>query len=261
MIGPSALDILRYTRRIRYFGVPGLTLEVLCDLQESHLLSVPFENLDIHAGRRITLDASALFEKIVLRNRGGFCYELNGLFSLLLKKIGFDVRLLMGRVYDRNRNAYGPEFDHMLILAKVEGENWLVDVGFGDFALHPLRFALDQPLPDRNGKFIIEHYDGEYYRVSRFLEEANEFSPEYLFSLRECNLSDFSDMCLYHQTSPDSHFTSQRLCSIATPTGRITLTDRKLIVTERRVRSEVSICSESAFSEALTQYFRIVLQG
>ncbi len=252
------MDIHRYTSRIKYLEEARPTLGVLFALQETHLLSVPFENLDIHAGRRIVLNESALFEKVVLKKRGGFCYELNGLFHLLLKAVGFDVKLLMGRVYDHNRNSYGPEFDHMLILAKVDGEKWLVDVGFGDFSLHPLRFMLNQPLSDRNGQFSIERYDDEYFRLSRYVPDERRSSPECLFSLQEHTLSDFSDMCQYHQTSPDSHFTSQRICSIATATGRITLTDHKLIVTEGKTRKELIIRDQSDFSEALARYFDMV---
>ncbi|RPH76575.1 MAG: acetyltransferase [Nitrospiraceae bacterium] len=255
---PSVIDIRRYASRIKYLGEARPTLEVLFSLQESHLLSVPFENLDIHAGRRIALGERALFEKVVLRKRGGFCYELNGLFHFLLKIVGFNVKLLMGRVYDHNRNSYGPEFDHMLILAEVDGVQWIVDIGFGDFSLHPLRFVLNQPLSDRNGEFVIDQFDDEYFRVSRYLPEERRSSPEYLFSLQERTLGDFSDMCQYHQTSPDSHFTSQRICSMATANGRITLTDHKLIVTEGKTRKEIIIRDQSDFSEALARYFNIV---
>lgn len=255
---PFVIDIRRYASRIKYLEEARPTLKVLFSLQESHLLSVPFENLDIHAGRRIVLSERALFEKVVLRKRGGLCYELNGLFYLLLKNVGFDVSLLMGRVYDHNRNSYGPEFDHMLILADIEREKWIVDVGFGDFSLHPLRFVLNRSLSDRNGQFVIDRFDDEYFRVSRYLPEERRSSPEYLFSLQERTLSDFSDMCQYHQTSPDSHFTSQRICSIATANGRITLTDHKLIVTEGKTRKEVIIRDQSDFAEALSRYFNIV---
>ena len=258
MIDRPGMDIHRYASRIGYVEEARPTLEVLCALQESHLLAVPFENLDIHAGRRIVLDERALFEKIVVRKRGGFCYELNGLFHLLLKAVGFDVKLLMGRVYDRGRSSYGPAFDHLLIMAMVDGEQWLVDVGFGDFVLQPLKFMLNQPLPDRNGQFSIERHDDEYFRVSRYMPEEGRFSPEYLFSLQERTLSDFSNMCHYHQTSPDSHFTSRRICSIATATGRITLTDQKLIVTEGKIRTEVIIRNRSDFAEALARYFDMV---
>ncbi len=250
-------EIRRYMSRIKFLEEARPTLEGLFNLQESHLLSVPFENLDIHMGRRIVLSERALFEKVVLRRRGGFCYELNYLFHLLLKNVGFDVKLLMGRVYDQNRILYGPEFDHMLILAEAAGEKWIVDVGFGDFSMHPLRFVLNQPLSDRNGEFVIDRFDDEYYRISRSLPKERRSSPEYLFSLRERTLSDFSDMCQYHQTSPDSHFTRQRICSMATASGRITLTDHKLIVTEGRTRKEILIRDQSDFSEALMLYFNI----
>jgi N-hydroxyarylamine O-acetyltransferase len=227
-------------------------------LQEAHLLSVPFENLDIHAGKRIVLEPDILFNKIVVMKRGGFCYELNGLFFLLLQEFGFCTTLAMGRVYDRRRSAYGPEFDHMLILADVDSETWLVDVGFGDFAMHPLKLALNQPLADRNGQFIIERTDDEYFRVSRFSAGERLYLPEYLFSTKERCLAEFADRCLYHQTSPESHFTKQRICSIATATGRTTLTDEKLLLTEGGVRTEFAIRSALEFGHALTRYFNIV---
>ena len=255
----SVIDIGRYVARIKYLKDVRPTLESLRGLQESHLLSVPFENLDILAGKTIALEARALFEKIVLKNRGGICYELNGLFHLFLKGIGFDARLLMGRVYDRDREAYGPEFDHMLIMVTVEGERWIVDVGFGDFAMHPLRMVLNQPISDDRGRFVIERYDDEYFRISRYLPGEDRFAPDYLFSLHERTLSDFSEMCLYHQTSPDSHFTRQRICSRATASGRVTLTDQRLIVTEGGTRREVTLRDPSDFVETLAAQFDIVV--
>ena len=253
------MDFRQYLARIGYTGEVGPTLEVLSSLQEFHLLSVPFENLDIHAGKRIILDPALLFDKIVVMKRGGFCYELNGLFNLLLQEIGFNVRLAMGRVYDRKLDVYGPEFDHMLVLAEVDGNTWLVDVGFGDFSMHPLRFALDTPLTDRNGKFVIERHDDDYFRVSRFSSSENRYVTEYLFSPKQRSLADFEPMCLYHQTSPESHFTRQRVCSIATPTGRTTLRDDRLIITRHGARTETAIGGEPEFRWALTEHFGIVL--
>ncbi len=263
------MDVHAYLTRINYegwacptsFAAPGgrgrPTRAALFALQETHLLSVPFENLDIHTGKRIVLDPDALFDKIVTQKRGGFCYELNGLFHLLLQELGFRVILAMGRVYDRNRNAYGPAFDHMLIIADCEKEKWLVDVGFGDFAMHPLKLALDLPQADRNGHFLIERHDAEYLRVSRISPEEGTYLPEYLFSTTPRGLSDFSEMCLFHQTSPESHFTKQKVCSIATRTGRITLTGNRLILTERGTRTEFSISNGQEFDRALALHFNI----
>ena len=251
------MDVQAYLKRIGYDGDIRPSPAALLCLQEAHLLSVPFENLDIHAGKRIVLDPDVLFNKIVAMKRGGFCYELNGLFHRLLKELGFRVTLAMGRVHERD--VYGPEFDHMLILADCQGETWVVDVGFGDFSMHPLKLVLDQPQADRNGQFIIEVHDDEYLRVSRFSPDKRKYLPEYIFSTRERSLPDFSAMCLFHQTSPESHFTRQKICSRATGTGRITLTDDRLIVTENGVRRELGISDEVEFANALSRYFNIVL--
>ncbi len=253
------MDVGSYISRIRYDGEVRPTLEVLRNLQACHLLSVPFENLDILAGRKIVLTPTALFEKIVRKKRGGFCYELNGLFCLLLKEVGFDAQMLMGRVFNAEENTYGPEFDHMLLLVDLDREQWIVDVGFGDFSIHPLRFILDQPLSDKNGQFRFEQYDREYFNVSRYRPGENRFSPEYMFSLRDRSLPDFSAMCLYHQTSPDSHFTRHKICSLATPNGRITLTDNKLIVTEGTTKTERPISNGSEYDAILARQFDIVL--
>jgi N-hydroxyarylamine O-acetyltransferase len=100
------------------------------------MFSVPFENLDIALCRKIVCDEDAFLRKIVERRRGGFCYELNGAFSGLLRAIGFDVTLLSARV-PREDGSDGPEFDHLTLKVDLD-EPWLADVGFGDSFLEPL---------------------------------------------------------------------------------------------------------------------------
>jgi N-hydroxyarylamine O-acetyltransferase len=246
-----------YLTRISYAGRTEPTLEVLAGLQEAHLLSVPFENLDIHTGTPIRLDVPRLYHKIVEMRRGGFCYELNGLFHWLLTELGFQTRLLMGRVFDKARGTYGQEFDHLLCMTNLDGRDWLVDVGYGDFSMRPLAFTLNRPLADANGKFLFEGDTDGYYRVSRFSEEEKRYLPEYRFSLKERKLSDFTAMCEYHQTSPLSSFTQSKVCSIATATGRITLTDSRLIITESGTRSETRISGQQEFNDALARRFNI----
>ena len=102
-------------------------VETLRLLQRQHLLHVPFENLDIHWKRPIVLDTERLYKKIVVNGRGGFCYELNGLFNELLTSVGFHTHLVSGRVYNAERKL-GPEFDHMAIVVLLNGE-YLADVG------------------------------------------------------------------------------------------------------------------------------------
>jgi N-hydroxyarylamine O-acetyltransferase len=225
---------------------------VLNGLQKSHLLTVPFENLDIHCGRRI--DLKQTYTKIVERNRGGFCYELNGLFFELLKSIGFKAKLVSARVYDKN-TGFGQEFDHMVIIVTINGNKYLTDVGFGEFAFYPLKIELDKLLEDPRGKFKISIYDNTYLLVSKI--EENESIPQYLFSEIERQPEDFYEMCVYHQTSPDSHFTQKRICSLPTENGRITISGNTLKITVDKNVTERILTDKDDFNKALWNYFKI----
>ncbi|HEY2737608.1 MAG TPA: arylamine N-acetyltransferase, partial [Thermoanaerobaculia bacterium] len=141
------MDVAAYLQRIRYRGLTAPDAETLQQLHEAHLLAVPFENLSIHRGEPIELAEEALFEKVVVRRRGGFCYELNGLFAALLRSLGFEVTMLSAGVLRANGD-FSPEFDHMALLVNHE-ERWLVDVGFGDLFRQPLR--LDERGPQVQG--------------------------------------------------------------------------------------------------------------
>ena len=206
-----------YLARIGYDGSRDATAETLRALHERHLLSVPFENLDIHWKRPIVVDTQRFLDKIIRERRGGFCYELNGAFAWLLRELGFDVKLLEARVPTAD-GGLGPPFDHMALL--VNGE-WLADVGFGEFSMHPLRFD------DVQG--------GEVRRDGKL---------EYILSPEPHELHEFAPMCDYQQFDPRSSFTKKRVCSIATPDGRVTLTDAKLIVTKDGQRTETPVSAE-----------------
>src|SRR5438034_9997175 len=109
------MDVQVYLQRINYAGPQAPTVESLRLLQMSHLFDVPFGNLSIHSGEPIVLEDSALFDKIVERRRGGFCYELNGLFTALLRALGFQVEMLSAQVANAE-GVFGPDFDHMVLL-------------------------------------------------------------------------------------------------------------------------------------------------
>src|SRR5712671_3170173 len=121
------MDFHAYLQRINYAGSLAPDNETLRLLHLAHLRTVPFENLSIHTNDAIVLDDDALFEKIVVRRRGGFCYELNGLFAALLRELGFEVELVSAQVA-RTDGGFSPDFDHMALLV-VRDERWLADVG------------------------------------------------------------------------------------------------------------------------------------
>jgi N-hydroxyarylamine O-acetyltransferase len=228
--------------------------ETLKLLQKTHLLKVPFENLDIHRQRPITLDTVNFYRKIVAKGRGGFCYELNGLFNELLKDIGFQTRMISARV-GRGDGSFGPEYDHLALLAKIENKEFLVDVGFGDFTAEPLEFVLELEQTDPNGTFLLRKFDDGYFEVVKKVDE--DWKSEYIFRPVARELSEFAGMCHFHQTSPESHFTRGKVCSLMLENGRKTLTDSKFMVTADGRKTETEIESNEQFNQILRREFDI----
>jgi len=134
------MNIHEYLNRIKYEGdmTPGLKL--LQGLQKSHLMTVPFENLDIHYGNPIELDLGSFYRKIIIQKRGGFCYELNSLFQTLLDLLGFESKIISARVYDSQKNDFGEQYDHLAVIVTLDSKEYFVDVGFGEFACDPPNF-------------------------------------------------------------------------------------------------------------------------
>ncbi len=272
---PFALEPRAYLDRIHFAdGATGAALEpslgLLGSLHESHMLAVPFENLSIHYGQPIVLEEVALFDKIVRRRRGGFCYELNGLFAWLLRSLGFEVSLLSAGVA-RGDGSYNPDFDHLTLrVHDLEGEDWLADVGFGSSFRRPLRllpdveqdgadlhrYRLRQEDASRNAS-DDEVACASYWIVQRYAD--GQWKPQYRFTLQPRTLSDFTERCVYQQTSPDSHFTRQRICTLALPRGRVSLSDLRLTTTIEGRREERVLESEEEYRDVLARRFGIVV--
>ena len=148
------------------------SIETLTHLQKQRLLSVPFENLDIHQGVPIVLEQTAILDKIVRRRRGGFCYELNSAFAWLLRELGFDVTFLSAEVA-RPGGEFDLPFGHMALRVDIDGRSWLADVGFGECFIQPLRLLPDRAADQRNyrvtrhGKtWHLEKDDAAIYRFT-----------------------------------------------------------------------------------------------
>jgi N-hydroxyarylamine O-acetyltransferase len=267
------LDPRGYLERINFstpvsLDSPKPSLRLLRALHEAHMLAVPFENLSIHYGQPIVLRDDALYDKIVRRHRGGFCYELNGLFAWLLRRLGFEVSLLAAGVAQADGN-YTPKYDHLTLLVhQVEGADWITDVGFGDSFRQPLRLQADV---EQDGG------DGRIYRLHETREDSGDqderqpytqwtvqqrgetgWESQYRFTLQPHGLTDFNERCHFQQTSPASHFTQRRLCSLALPQGRVTLSDLRLITTIQGHRDERAVQSEAEYRETLAERFGVV---
>lgn len=249
------LELSSYLARIGYSGGTEPTGDVLRAIHHAHMIAVPFENLDISLGRKITAVEDSILKKIVGQRRGGFCYELNGAFAALLRVLGFPVTLLSARVA-RADGSEGPEFDHLALCVDLE-ESWLADVGFGESFVEPLRFEAGEEQLDPAGVFRLVQDEGRWYVQKK--EADGNWKPQYSLSLQPRRLEEFAGMCHYHQTSPMSSFTQKRVCSRATPEGRITLSEMKLIVTNRDRREERILASEDEYVSTLWEQFGIRL--
>jgi N-hydroxyarylamine O-acetyltransferase len=262
------VDTRDYLKRMNYQGSIEPTLQTLQALHHAHLLTIPFENLSIHYGQPIILQEEAPFNKIVRQHRGGFCYELNGLFAWLLRQLGFQVTLLSAGVSNRD-GCFSPEFDHLtLLIHQLSGVHWLADVGFGDLFLLPLRVELELEQDGGDGRayrFVrtsdesAEKKQHEYWTLQQ-LNDA-KWEAHYRFTFQPHELIDFTERCSYQQTSLESHFTQKRICSLATPTGRVSLSDLRLITTVYQERKELILANEDEYIAALFEHFGIVLEG
>ncbi|MFN7993229.1 MAG: arylamine N-acetyltransferase [Bryobacteraceae bacterium] len=248
------MNVAAYLDRIAYTGPLDPILATLRSLHLAHLYTVPFENLDIHLGRPLSLAPPALFDKIVARRRGGFCYELNGLFAWLLSELGFRVTLLSAEV--AGTHGFSPAFDHLALRVDLE-EPWLVDVGFGDSFRDPLRIA-DSADQSQYGDDYLVLPDGDYRILMQRKPAAGDWTPQYRFTLTPYTLQDFEARCRYHQTSPDSHFTQNRICTLATPEGRLTVSGMRLIVTSAGGKTETELASAAEYAAVLRQRFRVI---
>ena len=253
------MNIPAYLARIDYAKAIKPDVQTLRGLQFAHMLHVPFENLDIGLKRPIQLSEEALWNKIVIQKRGGFCYELNGLFASLLNEIGFDVSYLNARVYNR-KGKLGMDYDHLALLVKIPGQSvrWLVDVGFGDSCNEPLNFEDRGEQVQGLRTYRLEQISEGYLTWQKNYDGLWE--RQYYFDLQPHNFpDDYEAACLYHQTSPESSFTRTSIISRATPDGRVSLEDGRLILTKNGQRENQPITSNAEYHALLREYFGVDL--
>ncbi|MCL8014711.1 arylamine N-acetyltransferase [Streptomyces sp. AS02] len=231
----DSVEVDAYLRRLGVEYPAWPTVDVLRELHLRHLQTVPFENLSIHLGEEIVLEEKRLLDKVVGAGRGGFCYELNGAFGVLLTALGFDVTLLAARVHGKE-GRLGIPYDHMALKVRtVDGGAWLADVGFGAHSHYPLAFEARGEQVDPAGVFRIVEAGPDEAGVrgghdaaeAADLEVGTAGRPEYRLEQRPRVLGDFVVGAWWHSTSPGSHFTQSLVCSRVTEEGgRITLSGR-----------------------------------
>ncbi|MFC0863836.1 arylamine N-acetyltransferase [Sphaerimonospora cavernae] len=241
-----------FLRRIGAARPARPTVDALFDLQERHVMSVPFENVDFHLRRPIHIGAQAI-EKIVTRRRGGTCYELNGAASELLRALGYDVVVLAARIAEDGE--FGPVLGHMLlrVLAEDHPEPWLVDVGYGRGPRRPLRFGSREPQRDPHGEFqLVGAPHGD-------LDLMRDGIHQYRLETRPRTVADFTHMWWWYRHSDDSPHLTHLYCTMPTADGRVTLSGNVLTVRAAGRQTRQVIDDEAELLRAYRTWFGIEL--
>jgi N-hydroxyarylamine O-acetyltransferase len=256
------MKLQQYIDRIGYSGSLEPNLETLIELHRAHLQTIPYENLEIHFGRKLELKLERIFERLVLERRGGWCYEMNGLFAWALREIGFDVRLVSTQV-NRIDGSSTPPGDHVALIVKFDSglkKTWLVDVGWGNGFLDPLPLE-----PGMYTQGFLEYRlesNGDAWRFHN-----QQFSPDgFSFTLephhlepqhQQHKLEEFQERCTWLQSSPESGFVRVTVCQRFTPEGINTLRGAVLIRLTASGELKHTISSVEEYEQVLRQDFML----
>lgn len=248
--------IYAYLQRIGYSGTPKLDFNTLYTLQRLHLQTVPYENLDIMREIPLSLEVDDIFEKIVLRGRGGYCFELNALFAWLLRSLGFKVIDYMARFLKDEPEI--PMRRHRVLLVSCAEGNYLCDVGVG--VVVPRK-----PLPMTIGK--VSEQNGEKYIIERddFLGNVlyewrhDSWRKLYAFTEEPQLEKDFHAISFYCEKHPESFFRTQDMVHIFTDNGRKSVAGKEIRIFDPEGVNILRPATEAAYHELLKLHFGICI--
>lgn len=206
-----------YLHRIDYTGTPRADIETVTRIMRRQLFSVPFENLDVQAGKIVSLVPEEMVEKIVNRKRGGYCYEVNGLFAMALEALGIRYQFVAARpmIYPARRPR-----THMALVITLEGERWLCDLGFGSYGIRaPMRLdALDAEIAQDDDTFMLSLGEDGFYLLRAKVD--GEWANQYAFDLSPQEWVDFIPANYLNSTHPDTIFVRMIVAVLMTESGR-----------------------------------------
>ncbi|NXB49125.1 ARY1 protein, partial [Leucopsar rothschildi] len=276
------MNLEEYFARTGYKGsTEKQDLETLTDIFQHHIRAVPFENLSIHCGEKITLELEHVYNKIVRRKRGGWCMENNQLLGWVLKGLGYDTSFLGAYVFNPHQNAYATLMTHLVVKVVIDGKAYVVDGGFGvSYQMwQPMELVSGKDQPQAPGVFRFTEKNGVWYlektRRKQYIPnqsfsnsdllEKKECRNIYMFSLEPRTVEDFRFQCTYLQTSPDSLFTKKSICTLQTTEGfraliGWTLTETTYNYKENMDLVEFVTLEDEEVEKTLKEKFNITLE-
>lgn len=224
MLTDSALD--QYCHRIGFTGALHANLSTLQQLHALHPQAIPFENLDAWLGREVRMQPDAVFDKLVMQQRGGYCFEHNQLFMRVLQSLGFEVHGLAARVlWNLPADIVLPR-THMLLLLEVDGQRCIADVGFGGLTMSaPLLLDDEQPQHSPHERFRLLAEGSGHYLLQA--EIAGNWLPLYRFSMEYQTAQDYAMANWFVSTHPESRFVRQLIAGRVDSDGRHALLDQR----------------------------------
>ncbi len=247
-----------YFRRIKYSQSPIVNLQTLRDLHLLHLQHIPYENIDVFCHQGVKLDPDTLTQKILLRQRGGYCFEQNGLFSMALAELGFKCHANMARVH-RNRPQPGGRC-HRINLVELEGQTWLCDVGFGGSGFRqPLMLQVNVEFEQLGEVYRLHKNDEHGFYLQKRSEQ--EWQPLYTFKIEPALAVDVEMANFYTSTSPDYHFRNAIMGTKMTAKGRVTLIDHtfKVFDLTKGTLEKETVTDFAAYPGKLQEYLGVQL--
>ena len=232
-----------YLNRIGFSGPLAADAATLARLMRAQLFSVPFENLDVQAGKVVSMTPEDIVQKIVYQPRGGYCYEVNGLFAMALQAIGLPYCLLAARpmFYPVRRPK-----THMVLLVRADGRDWLCDLGFGSYGIRaPMALdVLDTPVAQDDDQFRLSRDADGVYLLQAWVD--GQWANQYGFDLHPQEWIDFAPANYLNSTHPEAIFVQKRLVVLHTPQGRKILLGDSLKRIENGVTRQHSVPAEQA---------------
>lgn len=227
-------NLTDYFQRIGFGGKAQADTGTLAALMRCQLFSVPFENLDVQAGKIVSIEPQDIVNKIIYHPRGGYCYEVNSLFAMALTALGIDYYFVGARpmFYPARRPK-----THVVIIAQIAGEDYLCDLGFGSYGMRaPIALStMNQVVQQDDDFFKLFCEDGKNYVLQALVD--GEWINQFGFDLYPHELLDFMPANYYNSTSPDAIFVKQLLVVKYNPLGRKILSANRLKTIENGVAS------------------------
>ncbi|MBS4219884.1 arylamine N-acetyltransferase [Bacillus sp. FJAT-49711] len=255
----AKMDVSAYLKRIGYTGLLDGSAIALAKIQECHLHSVPYENFDILNRIPLSLEVPDLYDKIIIRRRGGYCFELNAIFSWLLKELGYKVTSLFARFWRDEPNA-PPKRRHHVLKVEAEGKFFLCDVGVGGIVpRQPIEMA--EGLVHEQGDEFYKLEVDPYFGWMLMEKKHGDWRQIYSFTEEPQLPKDFIMASFWCENSPDSIFIENAMVAIRTDEGRNSVDGKEFRIFKNDSVQTFIPATEKEYKEALKTYFGIVLDN